>query len=95
MQITFKVAHGQTGYPWSRLVTVLDPVAKVARHSGYVDLGTLYVNLDSPQDLQIQGVSDLSYRFITGQPVKVNDKVGPYTITKVTNSLGVNLVYVS
>lgn len=93
--ISYKGAYAKDNLLWRRPAMVLDPVARVERATGKIDMGRIWVNFDSPEDLQMEGISDVGFRFITGQDIRVNDEVGEYHITKVVKSLGVNVAYVS
>lgn len=93
--VSFKGAYAKDNLDWKRPVVVTDPVARVSRTTSKTDMGKIWVNFDSPEDLQMEGISDVGFRFITGQAIQVNDEVGGYHITKVVRSLGVNVAYVS
>lgn len=93
--LSFKGAYAKDYLVWKRRITSLDPVSGVSKGGGLIDMGQIYVNFDTPEDLQMEGVSSTGYRFITGQDIKVNDMVGDYHISKVVKSLGVNIAYVS
>ena len=91
---TYKAAYAKDRLAWTRPVKVMDPVAKVLRDITYQDMGHLYVNLESPEELKFQGLSDTGYRFVVGRGVLVDDKIGDKVVKRIVESLGVQLVYV-
>ena len=91
--VTFKAAYAKQILEWRRPVTAVHPVAHVAMNSVYIDMGPLYVNMDSPEELNIGGLVDTKYHFLTGQDVHPEDKVGDFIVRRVVKVMGVNLVY--
>lgn len=87
---TFRATHISKGYEWKRPVKELDPVAKVSRDTGrIVPLGNIYVNFEKALLEEMIGFKDVSYRFITGQPVQVGDIVGDRVVKTIIEVLGV------
>lgn len=93
--VSYKAVYALNKLSWMRTTKIIDPVSKAEKNGPVVNLGTLYVNFDSAEELSIFGFADTGYRFITGQNVLVGDKVGEYTVKRVVESLGVKLVYVA
>jgi hypothetical protein len=93
---SFKGAYAKDHLVWLRPQVTMHPVAHVKQATGtFTDMGKLYVNMDTPEELKIEGISDTKYRFITGQDVQVNDRIGEFTVLRVVDSLGVKVVYTS
>lgn len=90
---TYKASYAKAKLAWARPVKVLDPVARVPRTVSEQDLGFLYVNFDTPEELKVEGMSDTSYRFVAGRGVQVDDKVGDKVVKRIVESLGVQIVY--
>lgn len=90
---TFKAAYAKDLLTWTRPTKVVDAVAHVLRDTGYQSMGALYANFDTPEELKMEKRSETEYRFITGQPVLVDDKVGGKLVKRVVESLGVKIVY--
>lgn len=90
---SFKASYAKDKLAWSRPVKVDDPVARVPRDVAYQDMGVLYVNFDTPAELKVEGLSGTEYRFIAGQGVQVDDRVGDKVVKRVVDSLGVQIVY--
>lgn len=90
---SFKAVYALEKITWKRPTYQVDPVSKVKKDLGVVDMGSLYVNFDTPEELNVEGIEDTKYRFITGQDVQVNDKVGDYVVKRVIKSLGVKVAY--
>jgi len=88
---SFKAVFAQQTYDWYRPATIIDPVAGIPRGNGKTSMGKLYVNFDSAEEFRFEGFQDTEYRFITGQPILVNDYVGPYRIKKIVEMLGVKI----
>ncbi len=88
---SFKAVFAQDQYDWFRPTLVNDPVANVPRTSGETNMGKLYINFDMAEELKFQGFIDSEYRFITGQDIHINDRVGTYRIKKIVNMLGVKI----
>jgi hypothetical protein len=91
--ITFKAAYVNEIVSWTRTIKIEDPVARVTRDAMTQDLGSLYVNFTNPEELNLSGVIEPGYRFITGQAVQVGDKVGDKVIKRIVEALGVKIVY--
>lgn len=90
---SYKAVYALDVLNWSRQTTTIDPVSGVPKDTGYSAMGSLYVNFDSPELMNFEGFQDTKYRFITGQDVRVDDKVGTYIVKRVVKSLGVKIVY--
>lgn len=88
----FKVAHVAKAGVWKRPIKILDPVAKVWRDNGYENLGWLYLNFESPTDLDFDKLNDTKYKFITGQAVKLDDMVDGKVVKKIVKIYGVKVV---
>lgn len=93
--VSFKAAYAKNTLAWQRLNVAVHPVSGVEVSSGYTSMGTLYVNMDTPEELDLKGLVDTNYRFITGQDVRQDDKVGDFLVRRVVKALGVNVVYTS
>lgn len=91
----FKAGFCRDALPWSRMTSIVDPVTGFQRDEVEQSLGVVYVNLDTPVEETTLGLMDTEYRFLTGQDVKVRDKVGDKIVKRVVNILGVKLVYAS
>ena len=90
---TFKASYAKDQLPWVRPFKFEDPVARVPRDVMYQDLGSLYVNFDTPEELSMEGSSETGYRFIAGRGVQVDDKVGDKIVKRIVESLGIQIVY--
>lgn len=77
--------------PWSRRTSTIDPVSKLERtNSTPTPLGTAYgMLMVGSQINDIFQVQDSRYHFITGQPVMINDLIGPYSVTFVAPRIGI------
>ena len=93
--VSYKAVYALDQLPWSRQSKIFDTVAKVQKDVGYQTLGILYVNYDTPEAYNFMGLQDTKYRFITGQDIKVDDKVGDYIIKRIVKSLGVKIAFAS
>lgn len=92
----FKAAYVRIAFPWTRPTQIKDPVTGFPRdQTVWQNMGPIYANFDTPIEETTLGMTETEYRFLTGQDVHVRDKVGPKIVTKVTQVLGVNLVYAS
>lgn len=89
---SFKAVFAQSQMDWFRPRTILDPVANIARSDGETSMGKLYVNFDIAEEYKFEGFSESEYRFVTGQDVRVNDRIGTYRIKKIVPMLGVKIV---
>ena len=92
---SFKAAYVLEQYPWGRFITQTDPVSGVDRGEQEVSMGTLYASLDTPEEVRAMGFFDTEYRFLTGQDVRVGDRVGDFRVKRVVHSLGVKVVFVA
>ncbi len=92
---SFKVVYALDKYPWTREQTEVHPIAKVQSGAWEESLGELYISFDSPEEFSTMGFADTKYRFITGQDVRVGDKVGKFIVKRVVESLGVKVVFAS
>lgn len=88
---SFKAAYVSKEETWFRTPKVLDTVSKVMKDGTPVSMGILYVNFDMPHDVPVGVLSDTRYRFITGQDVKVGDKIGTLIVKTLYNVSGVKL----
>lgn len=89
---TFKVAHVSKVAVWKRPLKVRDPVARVMRDAGYMTLGCIYLNLESPMDISFDKLDDTKYRFLTGQDIQLDDTVAGKIVKKIVDAYGVKLV---
>lgn len=90
----FKVAYASKIFTWDRQTTVLHPVSKAPMGTDWVDQGRLYVNFDMPTEAPVGTLTDTRYRFITGQDVRLNDRVaGNKYVKTIYEVLGVKLCY--
>ena len=92
---SFKAVYAVKLMAWYRPVKVLHPVAHVEQDAGYSNMGQLYVNFDMAEEMKFEGFMDTKYRFITGQDIRVDDKIGVYIVKRIVESLGVKVVYAS
>lgn len=92
---TFRAAYAKDLLPWTRPVNVIDPVAHVQRDVAYISMGNLYVNFDTPEQLKLEGLTDTSYRFLTGQDVRVGDRVDNKVVKRLVETLGVLVGFAS
>lgn len=94
---SFKAAYARRLVTWKRPIKTVEPITGLesTNPSSMQNLGPIYVNMDTPQDLDLQGVTDLNYRFITGQDVQAGDQVGEWKVEKVAHVLGVQVAYAS
>lgn len=93
--VSFKAVYALEKLSWKREQFSIDPVSKVKKQQVDIDMGTLYVNFDTSELDNFEGLSGSKYRFITGQDVRVGDKVGSETVKRIVKSLGVNVAYVA
>ena len=90
----FKVAYASKIFKWERQTTVLHPVSKVPVGTDWVDQGKLYANFDMPTEAPVGTLMDTRYRFITGQDVRLNDRIeGNRYVKTIYEVLGVKLCY--
>lgn len=88
---SFKSVFAQQQLDWFRPITVTDPVSGVPKGNGEASLGKLYVNFDTAEEFRFEGFQDTEYRFITGQDIRVGDRVGTYRVKKIVEMLGVKI----
>lgn len=91
--LNFKAAHIKLSLPWARPNQVVDPVTGFKTDETLVQMGVVFANFDTPLEEGSLSLSETEYRFLTGEDVKVRDKVGDKFVTNVQRVLGVNLVY--
>lgn len=90
----FKAAYIKISFPWTRPVKMTDPVTGFEKDDEtWLQMGVVFANFDTPLDENTLTFNETEYRFLTGEDVKVRDKVGEKTVNKVEQVLGVNLVY--
>lgn len=90
----FKVAYASKIFTWERQITVLHPVSKVPMGTTWVDQGKLYANFDMPAEAPVGTLNDTRYRFLTGQDVRLNDRLsGNKYVKTIYEVLGVKLCY--
>lgn len=90
----FKVAYASKIVSWERQITLIDPVSGVPKGNGWADMGPLYLNFDMPDEAPVGTLNDTRYRFITGQEVKVGDRIeGKRIIKTIFEVLGVKLCF--
>ncbi len=87
----FKVAYAEVVGPWLRMLKTTDLVTGVPKDGPWLTMGVLYLNFDSPKEIPMAALSDTRYRFITGQDVKVGDKIGTRVVKTIYDVLGVKL----
>lgn len=91
---SFKAVYALEQMDWTREQTVIHPVTSMPKQGPQINLGKLYVNFDMAEEISDgMGYHDTKYRFITGQDVKVGDKVGEWRVQRVALNLGVRIVY--
>jgi hypothetical protein len=61
--------------------------------NGVQDLGVVYCNFEQPQTEDFDKLIVTTYRFLTGQDVRVGDTVGDKTVRSVSRLFGVNFVH--
>lgn len=92
--LNFKAAYIKLSFPWTRPVPTVDPVSGFPKDDvTWTPMGVVFANFDTPLDDNTLTFSEIEYRFLTGEDVKVRDKIGEKTVNKVERVLGVNLVY--
>lgn len=96
---SFKAVYALEKLPWTRQIKIIDPVSKVEKNAGEQNMGTIYVNFDTPEEVNFLGMLDTKYRFITGQDVRVGDEIGDstlkLTVKRIVHALGVKVVFAS
>lgn len=89
----FKVQHISGGYDWRRPLKITDPVTKMPRDNGLIDMGRVYCTFDTPEDIKLDKMLETRYRFLTGQDVRIDDLVDGRIVKRVVEVLGVKLVF--
>ncbi len=92
-EVNFKAAYIAKAVSWKRKGVMKDAVSGAKRDTYPVDLGPLYINLDMPQDIPLSTMSEIRYRFLTGQDVRIGDVVDGKTVKTLHDVLGVKLGY--
>lgn len=90
---TFKAAYAKDKLPWTRPEKIEDPVARVTRDITYRDMGFLFVNFETPEELKLEKFSETGYRFIAGRGVQVEDMVGDKVVKRIVEAFGIQVVY--
>jgi hypothetical protein len=88
---SFKAAFVAKVETWWRTPKIKDPVSGAMKDGVPTNMGPLYINFDMPVDMPVGVMSDVRYRFITGQAVMLGDKVGGKVVKTLYDVLGVKL----
>ena len=89
---SYRAAFVSREYSWKRRVVVIDPVSKVSRDNGLVDMGPIYAYFEKPEAIMFQGTSETKYRFLTGQDVLSGDIIDGRNVKRVFATMGVKAV---
>jgi hypothetical protein len=90
---SFRAAQVSNTYTWTRMVKTMDPVAKVMRDNAPSDLGLVHAYFENPTEIALEKLVENRYQFYTGEDVQVGDVVGGKSVKKVSQVLGVKLVF--
>ncbi|WP_419902127.1 hypothetical protein [Kiloniella sp.] len=92
---TFRLFEMQQLLPWSTKIKTKNPVTGLEETTSNSPSTPIYTTLEPLSDerdsLKIPG---RRFRLITGADLKVDDKVGAYTVTKIDTLLGVTIAEV-
>lgn len=93
-ETSFKVAYVESPTTWRRKFKTTDGVTGVVKEQpNWIDLGLIYINFDTPEDMPVGALNDTRYRFLTGQNVLIGDEVNGKVVKTIYNMLGVKLCF--
>lgn len=93
---TLRMIRADQELPWSRQTTAKDPITGLAKGTTTQDLGSLNVNV-KPINLERRAKMkpESKVEILSGQELKVGDRLGDYSVTFVDHVLGVWLAEAS
>lgn len=89
---SFVAAHVNEILLWQRMEKEVDPVSRMPKDMGLKTIGRIYATFDNGQPEKVGPMMDVTYRFLTGQPVQVGDVAGGHAIKQVVMSRGIAVV---
>lgn len=86
---SYRAAYVSDELTWQRRSVTTDPVSRVKRDTGLMDMGVLYGYTERPEAVAFEGSNLTKYRLLTGADVHPGDIIDGKTVKRVYKVMGV------